>query len=131
MGNVDYYESTVSSYRIPTLTTIFGVFSSAHGMPGSNWQVYSAAQSAIANNTGCGDSLAASLHSLQDARSHAIPGHGLLDHLLLPLIGLPGPDDCDAKRNKALRDDAIKASTEVLQEFLKARGSNKRCRGIE
>ena len=131
VGNVDYQFPNSKWFGwIPTAATLSPT-SAAHGMPGSNWQGYSDDQAKIANNTGCGPPLARSLHAVQDARAHDLQDNGLLDHLIKPLSGKPSPDNCNAAENEIWATKAVQASIDVLQDYMKARGSKAKCAAVE
>lgn len=57
--------------------------------------------------------------------------NGLMDHLIKPRIGQPSPDDCDDPRNEGWRLKAVQATVDVLQDYMKARGSKAKCALVE
>jgi helix-turn-helix protein len=104
----------------PSFSTLYW-HSAKHAMPGTNWSQYVATQLNRANTTGNLKALGRAIHALQDAYAHDIVGAGMRAHVT------GNPDDPFAEENRIRAIGAETATTDVIRDFMKARGQKPEC----
>jgi len=104
----------------PSLSTLWP-WSAAHGMPGTDWELYGAMQTIDAIHGGGIESLGRALHARQDAFAHDRANKGMLEHLL------GRPDDPNYEPNRQRAKEAEGATKKAVKDYQMGRGLKSKC----